>query len=129
MIRFLFQVSPTEDIEKFAPPMKDVAVEWNVSYSSRANPMRQESVSSEESSDDEVWISFHPRSESSDEIVFVRDGSDSALSESNESRSNSQVSSELKETDSSEQKDVVDVCKEIQFMYIQMEFCEKSTLR
>jgi hypothetical protein len=31
--------------------------------------------------------------------------------------------------DQKKDSDVVAHCKEIQFMYIQMEFCEKSTLR
>jgi hypothetical protein len=39
--------------------MKDVSVEWSVSYESKASALHEESASSDDSSDeDEDWISF-----------------------------------------------------------------------
>lgn len=60
MLRVVFvQLVLTDDVERLAPPMKDVSVEWSVSYESKASALHEESASSDDSSDeDEDWISF-----------------------------------------------------------------------
>ncbi|XP_012527780.1 eIF-2-alpha kinase GCN2 [Monomorium pharaonis] len=114
-----------DEIEKFAPPLNDV--EWNISYESRANVADSDDENSDAStdSDSEEHCSFLMRNllriESSDSIEFERDGI------SQKSIVTSDISSnEVKDTEISSEDVTV---KEIQFMYIQMEFCEKSTLR
>ncbi|XP_023718266.1 eIF-2-alpha kinase GCN2 isoform X3 [Cryptotermes secundus] len=112
------QLVLSDDVERLAPPVTDVSVEWSVSYESRASALHEESASSDDSSDeDEGWISFMPCSASSDGILFEKDEVVTTCLQS--------------ETDCEENKDsaVASHCREIQFMYIQMEFCEKSTLR
>jgi hypothetical protein len=60
VLRIVFvQLVLSDDVERLAPPMKDVSVEWSVSYESRASALHRESASSDDSSDeDEGWISF-----------------------------------------------------------------------
>lgn len=115
----------SDEIEKFAPPLRDV--EWNISYESRANVADSDDENSDSStdSDSEEHCSFLMRNllriESSDSIEFERD------SVSQKSAVASDVSNnDVKSTETSSEDTTV---KEIQFMYIQMEFCEKSTLR
>ncbi|GLV39622.1 Gcn2 [Carabus blaptoides fortunei] len=111
------------DIELLAPPIRDV--EWSVSYESKSkhNVERSTPSSSEdESSDDEDWIGFLPNhADSSDSIEFERsttnDGQEDTISESGDHRTHTDSCTPSRGT------------REIQFMYIQMEFCEKSTLR
>ncbi|XP_011860322.1 PREDICTED: eukaryotic translation initiation factor 2-alpha kinase 4 [Vollenhovia emeryi] len=114
----------SDEIEKFAPPLRDV--EWNISYESRANAAHSDDENSDASTDSEEHCAFLSirtllRIESSDSIEFERDGvsqkSAATLDVSNNDAKNTETFSE----------DVT--VKEIQFMYIQMEFCEKSTLR
>jgi len=38
--------------------MKDISVEWSVSYESRASALHEEGSSSDDSSDEDDWISF-----------------------------------------------------------------------
>ncbi|XP_049955903.1 eIF-2-alpha kinase GCN2 [Schistocerca serialis cubense] len=104
------------------PPLKELSVEWSVSYESHASGILDGNVSSEESSEDEEWISFLPDCDSSDGVEFERDtsvveqqySSTAPSTDREESAPEDRLQSEL---------------REIQFMYIQMEFCEKSTLR
>ncbi|XP_066996679.1 eIF-2-alpha kinase GCN2 [Anabrus simplex] len=117
-----------DDIEKLAPPVKDASVEWSVSYESRSSAVLHE-ASSDESSDDEDWNLFLSHSSSSDDIVFERDGSALASDSTAESHSESRVLMDREEAMNDEKKGTPTYSKEIQFMYIQMEFCEKSTLR
>ncbi|XP_031785554.1 eIF-2-alpha kinase GCN2 [Nasonia vitripennis] len=118
----------SENVEKLAPPLHDV--EWNASYGSRASVAL--SADSEEDnsdhsddsdlSDDDWAFIMRTRVDSSDSIEFERDGT----SQTSESVQNSQdlvVEKNKNETENDESS------KEIQVMFIQMEFCEKSTLR
>ncbi|XP_031826312.2 eukaryotic translation initiation factor 2 alpha kinase Gcn2 isoform X1 [Nomia melanderi] len=114
----------TDDIEKLAPPLQDV--EWNISYKSRTNTtLPQDSdednsdASSDTDSDEDCAFLMRNllRIDSSDSIEFERD-------------SNFQESlSSVKEDESEDANKSKETTREIQFMYIQMEFCEKSTLR
>ncbi|XP_021938823.1 eIF-2-alpha kinase GCN2 isoform X2 [Zootermopsis nevadensis] len=119
------QLVLTDDVEKLAPPMKDECVEWSVSYESRVSALHEESASSVDSSDeDEGWITFLPCSDSSDGIIFEKDEVVTSCLQSQTG------SCSVSDTDCDQKKDsAVAHCKEIQFMFIQMEFCEKSTLR
>ncbi|XP_050446671.1 eIF-2-alpha kinase GCN2 [Cataglyphis hispanica] len=113
-----------DEIEKFAPPLRDV--EWNISYESRANDTDSDDNSDTSTdSDSEEHCTFLMRTflciESSDSIEFERD------SISHKSAMTPDVSKNDAKDDESASEDVT--VKEIQFMYIQMEFCEKSTLR
>ncbi|XP_011337588.1 eIF-2-alpha kinase GCN2 isoform X2 [Ooceraea biroi] len=114
----------SDEIEKFAPPLRDV--EWNISYESVANVVDSDDDNSDAStdSDSEEHCAFLMRTllriESSDSIEFERDGI------SQKSAITSDISNETKDAETTSEDAPV---KEIQFMYIQMEFCEKSTLR
>ncbi|XP_015584813.1 eIF-2-alpha kinase GCN2 [Cephus cinctus] len=122
----LKETTLSEDIERLAPAVHDV--EWNISYESRASAVmssdseEDNSVSSSDSDSDEDWA-FLMRTtvDSSDSIEFEKDGT----SQMSDSVQGSQEN--LSKGDTS--TDVSTMGKEIQFMYIQMEFCEKSTLR
>ncbi|KAI4482571.1 hypothetical protein M0804_008424 [Polistes exclamans] len=110
--------------EKLAPPIQDV--EWSISYesvASAANTADSESnnsdASSESDSDDDssFVVRTFRRIDSSDSIEFKED-----ISQASPDNSNDHEKSNVNTLNSSGGK-------EIQFMYIQMEFCEKSTLR
>ncbi|KAK5647909.1 hypothetical protein RI129_002801 [Pyrocoelia pectoralis] len=104
------------DVEMLAPPLKDV--EWSISYESKSKP----GVVDDESSDDdeEDWgVILNVDSSDSDSIEFERDGSETTCD----------VSNGTSPINESTRIDSTSRCREIQFMYIQMEFCEKSTLR
>lgn len=112
----------SEEIERHAPPpVPDV--ELNISYQSRASAVS--SVDSEDSSSDsdnneDSSYRRPKRIDSSDSIEFKRN----ELSPTSDSVHDSEEVSARRvgnKTDS-----IVD--KKIQYMYIQMEFCEKSTL-
>ncbi|CAK9814660.1 eIF-2-alpha kinase GCN2 [Anthophora quadrimaculata] len=113
----------TDDIEKLAPSFQDV--EWNVSYKSRTNttlPADSDEDNSDGSSDTDSdedcgFLMQNLLIDSSDSIEFERDTNYEA-SELNITNDENKNVNESKET-----------IREIQFMYIQMEFCEKSTLR
>lgn len=67
---------------------------------------------------------FRPCSDSSDGIIFEKDEVVTSCLQSQTG------SCSVSDTDCDQKKDsAVAHCKEIQFMFIQMEFCEKSTLR
>ncbi|XP_076633537.1 eukaryotic translation initiation factor 2 alpha kinase Gcn2 isoform X1 [Colletes latitarsis] len=120
----LFNHLITDDIEKLTPPLQEV--EWNVSYKSRTNttlPPDSDEDNSDASSDtdSDEDCAFLMRNlltfDSSDGIEFERD-------------SNWQEpESSTKEDDTEDTCLSKETTREIQFMYIQMEFCEKSTLR
>ncbi|KAG5306395.1 E2AK4 kinase, partial [Pseudoatta argentina] len=115
----------SDEIEKFAPPLRDV--EWNISYESRANVADSDDENSDAStdSDSEEHCAFLMRTllhiESSDSIEFERDDISQKCAVTLDVSNN-----DVKDTETSNEDVTV---KEIQFMYIQMEFCEKSTLR
>ncbi|XP_050471218.1 eIF-2-alpha kinase GCN2 isoform X3 [Bombus huntii] len=116
----------TDDIEKLAPPIPIHEVEWNVSYRSRTNttlPADSDEDNSDASSDTDsdedcaFLMQNLLRMDSSDSIEFVGDTNYEASASNIKSDENG---------DMNESKETV---REIPFMYIQMEFCEKSTLR
>ncbi|XP_026672144.1 uncharacterized protein LOC108628228 [Ceratina calcarata] len=111
-----------DNIERLAPPLKEA--EWNVSYKSRTNtthPADSDDDNSDESSDsdsdEDCGFIRQLRMDSSDSIEFERD-------------TNYQSSaSDIKDDENKNVTESEEPVREIQFMYIQMEFCEKSTLR
>ncbi|EFN69222.1 Eukaryotic translation initiation factor 2-alpha kinase 4 [Camponotus floridanus] len=113
----------SDEIEKFAPPLREV--EWNISYESRANGADSDDDNSDTStdSDSEEHCTFLMRTflsiESSDSIEFERD----SISQK------SAITPDISKNDAKDIESASEDVKEIQFMYIQMEFCEKSTLR
>ncbi|KAF4527599.1 hypothetical protein B566_EDAN015153 [Ephemera danica] len=100
--------------------LQDASVAWSVSCEARPqNEAADLSDDADSSSDDEeAWLAFFPEPESSSSIVFE---GGSVAEDSVDSPSEHPV------PDSGQER-VVEP-KELQFMYIQMEFCEKSTLR
>nr|CAD7397393.1 unnamed protein product [Timema cristinae] len=111
-----------DSVEMLAPPARDVNVEWNVSYHSRVSAIRPAGDSSDDSSDDDDndWMGFLACSKSSEGVVFERGDSGDVPEADQESRRNNGGQGSRGNEDEA---------REIQFMYIQMEFCEKSTLR
>lgn len=67
---------------------------------------------------------YRPRSESSEGVIFEGDGGGV-----NTSSSNTESKPLVVGEDFPQEKGAASDVKEVQFMYIQMEFCEKSTLR
>ncbi|XP_022239338.1 eIF-2-alpha kinase GCN2-like [Limulus polyphemus] len=116
-----------DDIEKLAPPAKvDGSIEWSsISYSCHSS---KQQIKDDESSDDDeeedvFGTSFLPRSDSSDCIVFEQN--ENIITEEEKSKSTCAVKTDFEsKTDETENNP-----RSYQFMYIQMEFCEKSTLR
>ncbi|XP_043791915.1 eIF-2-alpha kinase GCN2 isoform X2 [Apis laboriosa] len=113
-----------DDIEKLAPPLHEV--EWNVSYKSRTNttlPADSDEDNSDASSDTDsdedcaFLMQNLLRMDSSDSIEFEKDTNYQTSASNINNNENGNID---------ESKEMV---REIQFMYIQMEFCEKSTLR
>lgn len=124
------ELSLGNDIERLAPPIRDV--EWSVSYDSKSNKKANSNIETSSSSDDDdsseddEWIGFLPhntKSSESDSIEFER-GDDEGIDEVDSTLSNNSNKNFSSITTATPIK-----CREIQFMYIQMEFCEKSTLR
>ncbi|XP_025831674.1 eIF-2-alpha kinase GCN2 [Agrilus planipennis] len=108
------------DVEMLAPPIKNV--EWSISYDgkSHANAVNSSSSSDEDSSEEADW-GFRLEIESDSESVKFEDNSSadkSMKTKNNVSQSNANITTETFQNS-----------REIQFLYIQMEFCEKSTLR
>ncbi|XP_071450666.1 eIF-2-alpha kinase GCN2 isoform X2 [Hetaerina americana] len=125
----------SKGIEKLAPVhIKEPSnVDWNMSFHSRGSAAAQSEAEDEEESeddeDDDDWIAFLPRSDSSDGIVFAKESSDSASELNVETKVGNPSSGEKEESSTNSDKDSSSEVREVQFMYIQMEFCEKSTLR
>ncbi|XP_063231098.1 eIF-2-alpha kinase GCN2 isoform X2 [Bacillus rossius redtenbacheri] len=114
-------MTASSDVEKLAPPMREVSVKWNLSHRSLASGINSESSCSDDSSDDDDYMGFLANRSSSEGVVFTYDGSHCIASNtagSDQFASHNGAVSEKRP-----------VCDEVQFMYIQMEFCEKSTLR
>ncbi|CAH0551983.1 unnamed protein product [Brassicogethes aeneus] len=102
-----------DNIEDLAPPIKNVEV--SVTYDSKSQ--RVFDSSDDESSDDEgIWAAYD--NSDSDGIEFEHNSSESP------SKISSCSSQNVIATDPTEEN-----VTQIDFMYIQMEFCEKSTLR
>ncbi|XP_059478239.1 eIF-2-alpha kinase GCN2 isoform X2 [Neocloeon triangulifer] len=96
--------------------LANASVEWSVSYEARPQfyNFGSDSSSSDEDEDAGPWAAIFPPDQSSS-IVFEGEVQDEEL----EDQVDSQASGSRQEHEP----------KEIQFLYIQMEFCEKSTLR
>ncbi|KAG5896432.1 hypothetical protein JTB14_022511 [Gonioctena quinquepunctata] len=108
-----------DNIEALAPPMKNVEV--SVTYDSKSQAAFVSSSDDDSSDDDEAWgVIYQDEDSDSDGIEFEQD---SELS----SKSTASSLSSIPNLHCSEKDD--EVVKKIDFMYIQMEFCEKSTLR
>uniref|UniRef100_T1IQL0 non-specific serine/threonine protein kinase n=1 Tax=Strigamia maritima TaxID=126957 RepID=T1IQL0_STRMM len=117
-------VKDLDDLEKFAPPKIEGSLEWSVSLEQSQAQCLNESSSSEDDDDEDDYVfgpSFFLHSTSSDGVVFETDEkNENAELKSLNDDSKISVKDETMTTESR---------KLIQFMYIQMEFCEKSTLR
>ncbi|KAK4885013.1 hypothetical protein RN001_001284 [Aquatica leii] len=106
------------DIEILAPPLKDV--EWSISYESKSKPGALTEESSDDDDEEQWGVMLNVDSSDSDSIEFERDGLTVVESDSS---NNTNLVKEFVKIESPSKG------REIQFMYIQMEFCEKSTLR
>ncbi|XP_050510024.1 eIF-2-alpha kinase GCN2 isoform X1 [Diabrotica virgifera virgifera] len=108
-----------DNIEALAPSMKNVEV--SITYDSKSQAPYISSSEDDSSDDDEGWGPRYEDSDSdSDSIAFEHE------SGSEEKNLSTTVSSHHR---SSSPDIPTEIVKQIDFMYIQMEFCEKSTLR
>ncbi|KAH0562864.1 eIF-2-alpha kinase GCN2-like isoform X1 [Cotesia glomerata] len=111
-----------ERVIKLLSPVNDV--EWTVSFENPSNVASDEDYSSssfsDEDSDDESE-SFHSpqKSEQSSDSIEFKVDSESQISKAESFETSEKITSEENST----------VEHKTKFMYIQMEFCEKSTLR
>ncbi|CAG9859480.1 unnamed protein product [Phyllotreta striolata] len=109
-----------DDIEALAPPIKNVEV--STKYESKSQAAYESSSSDDDSSDDdEEWGGRIYEDSQSDSIEFEHQSSEINKETSSESLEKQKPCNSVESP-----KDLV---KQIDFMYIQMEFCEKSTLR
>ncbi|XP_033124847.1 eIF-2-alpha kinase GCN2-like [Anneissia japonica] len=117
----------SDDIEKLAPKVGNLnSYEWSTSYD---NPSiyPQEESSSDDEEEDAFCGPFMPtlESDSYDDIIF--EDSDYGNSRKyNDSFSYDKKSESHSKTDNSAESGMA---ASVQYLYIQMEFCEKSTLR
>ncbi|OWF52320.1 Eukaryotic translation initiation factor 2-alpha kinase 4 [Mizuhopecten yessoensis] len=122
----------TDDLEKYVPkavPMEE-SIEWSVSYDV-GGTNAQESDSEDE--DDVFGTSFLPKSDSSEDIVFEHSlenlfGEESTTSYEPSMSSNKKSLDADKKGDTTDSEDMSQIPR-LQYLYIQMEYCEKSTLR
>ncbi|XP_063427677.1 eIF-2-alpha kinase GCN2-like [Mytilus trossulus] len=106
----------TDDIEKFAPQARDVSVEWSMSYNTTGIQKIHNDSSDSEDEAEVFGTSFFGKMDTSDDVLFEHDSSDkSEDEEAGINKSNKNIEPEQ-------------VAK-LQYLYIQMEFCERSTLR
>ncbi|XP_030764956.1 eIF-2-alpha kinase GCN2 [Sitophilus oryzae] len=123
-----------DDIERLAPPMKNVEI--SITYDSKSQAPYDESSSSDDDDEDDdddssndaysksPVIKFSTTNSDSDSIEFDR-GSDAESSKTSESKTASLSKSTAGPVNDSSQ----DILLQLDYLYIQMEFCEKSTLR
>ncbi|XP_034249523.1 eIF-2-alpha kinase GCN2 isoform X2 [Thrips palmi] len=115
------QYRPVKALKELAPAIKG-SLEWSVS--STAMQPNIESDSDSDGPNDDHWLGFLSMQDSSDSIVFENG------SQASPDIDKVEPNGKFSEVDSDELKNVLSpLQREIQFMYIQMEFCEKSTLR
>ncbi|RZF32981.1 hypothetical protein LSTR_LSTR008694 [Laodelphax striatellus] len=123
----LRECSPKSEESKMVEmlPKKELTLEWSVGNEGDAD------ASSDDSSDDECWITFMPGVD--DSSSSITDKSKSSGRE--EQPSNGNEMNDGRETENGETREKTDETTTttnvtpLHFMYIQMEFCEKSTLR
>ncbi|XP_046402509.1 eIF-2-alpha kinase GCN2 [Ischnura elegans] len=124
-----------KEIEKLAPLhiKEPSSVDWNISFHSRGSAAAPSEAEDEEESeddeDDDDWIAFLPRSDSSDGVVFGNENSENASESNVDSNIRNPGSGDPEDSSANSEKEGLGDTREVQFMYIQMEFCEKSTLR
>ncbi|KAJ8980157.1 hypothetical protein NQ317_014652, partial [Molorchus minor] len=106
------------NIEALAPPIKNVEV--SITYDSKSQAAFDGSSDDESSDEDEAWGAVYCEDSDSDGIEFEHDSASI-------SKDTSSSDSSIKNVESPETTQ--EIVKQIDFMYIQMEFCEKSTLR
>lgn len=104
----------TDDVEKFAPQARDVSVDWSMSYNTTGVQKMDDSSDSEDEAD--VFGRSFFKMDTSDDIMFEHSCSDKSDDEDPGVNKSSNISG------------TVPVAK-LQYLYIQMEFCERSTLR
>nr|XP_006824933.1 PREDICTED: eukaryotic translation initiation factor 2-alpha kinase 4-like [Saccoglossus kowalevskii] len=115
-------LSFSDNIEKFAPQAVDESIEWSMSFEV-SRRMQEESSESSSDEEDVFGTSFLPHSDSSD-IVFEHSFRNSNFPGFDDSDSEEE-SKKVENKDNGSKISVIG----IQYLYIQMEYCEKSTLR
>ncbi|XP_070577673.1 eIF-2-alpha kinase GCN2-like [Ptychodera flava] len=126
-------LNSSDDVEKQAPKPVEASVEWSTSISHEAasKSSRFHEESSDSSSDEEAFgggmsfIQFED-SESDSDIVFENSFRNSNFAGIDDSESVLDIKANLK-NDEDHNKAQAPVGK--QYLYIQMEYCDKSTLR
>ncbi|KAJ1529287.1 hypothetical protein ONE63_006085 [Megalurothrips usitatus] len=115
------QFQPVKTLKELAPAVRG-SVEWSVSSTAIQEDSDSENDSDTDSDgQNDEWLGFLSMQDTSDSIVF-------------ENGSEPSPENIVAQSKSSDDKDEIEntlspLQREIQFMYIQMEFCEKSTLR
>ncbi|XP_031807936.1 eIF-2-alpha kinase GCN2 isoform X2 [Sarcophilus harrisii] len=115
----------TDDVEtNAAPPILTSSVEWSTSSSAKFTGANQESSDDDEDDDDDrdgvFSQSFLPATDSESDIIF--DNEDESSKRLNQDEEYNEKS------DYQENKQSV-MTQAVHYLYIQMEYCEKSTLR
>ncbi|XP_055957482.1 eIF-2-alpha kinase GCN2-like isoform X1 [Patella vulgata] len=120
-----------DNIENMAPPTKtDTSLEWTMNYSYSTSQLQKpfsESDSDSDDDNDDLRASFFPLfDEDSNSIIFGGDDEDDKFEDTSviSKKDNMKKETALDETDS-----LLDSGPKLQYLYIQMEYCEKSTLR
>ncbi|XP_061166164.1 eIF-2-alpha kinase GCN2-like [Saccostrea echinata] len=108
----------TDNAERLAPETVEESVEWSRSYSAIINP-GWDSEEDEEDEADVFGTSFLRLTDMSEDVVFIQ-------SLDNEDLSGDQVDGENK---NEKEGDESALNPKLHYLYIQMEYCEKSTLR
>ncbi|NXD07885.1 E2AK4 kinase, partial [Nothocercus nigrocapillus] len=122
---FILPNEETSDVEANAPPpVLTSSVEWSTSCerssSSKFSRADQESSDDDDDGDGVFSHSFLPTTDSESEIVFDNEDENSKGHPPDE---------ECNEKNGSEEDDKPPVIQTVHYLYIQMEYCEKSTLR
>nr|CAB3241542.1 eukaryotic translation initiation factor 2-alpha kinase 4 [Phallusia mammillata] len=113
-----------DDIEKLAPPPVQSSSGWSISTEDIS---RVEDVDDEDDDEDDLFKTNwkEPNDLSSDSILFDHDGDSESSSDDNSVKmQSSTIESTTMETSASSNELI-----SRRFLYIQMEYCEKSTLR
>uniref|UniRef100_A0A5F8HFI8 eIF-2-alpha kinase GCN2 n=1 Tax=Monodelphis domestica TaxID=13616 RepID=A0A5F8HFI8_MONDO len=115
----------TDDVETNAPPpILTSSVEWSTSSSAKFTGANQESSDDDDDDDDRDGVfsqSFLPATDSESDIIFDN--------EDENSKRLSQQDEECNEKSDHQESGQSLMTQAIHYLYIQMEYCEKSTLR
>ncbi|XP_042543483.1 eIF-2-alpha kinase GCN2 isoform X1 [Dipodomys spectabilis] len=114
------KTSPEGSVEAAAPPPISSSVEWSTSERSPAGPGSSSDEEEEDEHDGVFSQSFLPASDSESDIIFDNEDENSKSQHEDEDdhEKNSHHGSEPAAT-----------TEAVHYLYIQMEYCEKSTLR